>query len=178
MAALTLIAQATTAHNKSIMRRIDKEIQHDDDDDDNMDETEMNAHLDGEQSARRPANAMSIQNQATIFRKSRKDHKFEIDDKGKAVVKVHDNVELRTAFLYYGGSLSTIRPQDMHRAHHLPQISTEMYVKMCRDLELIEPTGPLSMMTLGITYSSLKGDDDEGLTYVTHTTLITLMLDA
>ncbi|KAG1653347.1 hypothetical protein FOA52_011978 [Chlamydomonas sp. UWO 241] len=93
-------------------------------------------------------------------------HSFVVSKDGQAQVRVFDNEVMRSAFLYYTNA--SMRPQDMHRmvSHgEGPQLSSQQFAAMAKDMFLMEPEGPLPAITLGITYASLKADEHEGLPY-------------
>lgn len=119
-----------------------------------------------------------------------KEHTFEIKD-GKVHAQVHDTMDLRAAFLHYCSS--SMRPSEMQLAVEGPFMSAHQFTAMARDLGLVEPegtladssmwynrditagqpyglllithAGPLPLLMLGITYATVKDDDQDGLSY-------------
>lgn len=69
-------------------------------------------------------------------------HVFQILDDGQVQVKVFDNEVMRSAFLFY--TKSSVRPCDMHRVVSTsdgPVMSSQQFMVMAKDLELMEPEG-------------------------------------
>mmetsp|Transcript_16366 Transcript_16366/g.35381 ORF Transcript_16366/g.35381 Transcript_16366/m.35381 type:complete len:933 (-) Transcript_16366:759-3557(-) len=91
-----------------------------------------------------------------------KDHVYEVVD-GEARARVYDTVELRAAFLHYCNS--SVRPGEMHLAPIPVQLTAQQFVALCKDFNVVEPQGPLSLIMLGIIYSTAKSDDDPGLSF-------------
>ena len=149
----------------SVFHRIDKvlaELSDDSDDEDDEDEMERELLFKGlslEETKRELASRRSLKKKGYhpdhhLMNNAKTVHEFQIQADGSATVTVQDNLAMRKAFLFY--CKSAINAKDMHRAPVLPQMAADMFVVLCKDLKLVEPLGPLSMMTLGITYASFK----------------------
>lgn len=161
--------QRSFGKQASIFQRIDKVLAEisDDDEEDNDDDEDYEAierellmlGLTLEETKRELASRKSLKKKGyhpdhQLMKDDRTKHEFQIQADGSATVTVQDNLAMRKAFLFY--CKSAINAKDMHRAPILPQMAADMFVVLCKDLSLVEPIGPLSMMTLGITYASFK----------------------
>ena len=180
--------QRSLGKQASVFQRIDKvleELSDDDSEDDDLDEAmERELLLMGLTMEETRARLASMKSSKKKFHPNDKlmsdkaKHEFRIEADGQATVTVQDNLAMRKAFLFY--CKSAINAKDMHRAPVLPQMAPDMFVALCKDLKLVEPIGPLSMMTLGLTFATFESDDDdEGLSYSTFLdSLVELAFDA
>lgn len=106
---------------------------------------------------------MSSSQTALLSVPATKECLFEIDEGGRANVKVFDSLEMRAAFLHFCSS--SLMAHEMHMAPVVPQMSAQHFTQMIKEIKLLEPDGPLSILSLGFTYATLKSDEDRGLHY-------------
>jgi hypothetical protein len=189
---LSSLKNRSLGKQASVFQRIDKvlaELSDDDDDEDDdyedYEEAERVLLMKGltleetkrELTARRSIKKKGYHPDHQLMKDAKTKHQYEIQADGSATVTVQDNLAMRKAFLFY--CKSAIQARDMHRAPVLPQMAADMFVALCKDLKLVEPLGPLSMMILGITYASFKEDEDDGLSYPSFLdSLVELAFDA